>query len=208
MQKTSKDTYQARLSESNNTKHKGAKQAYKHGGKQSKNEQANTKNNHLTKTRSHTKAIEQKSHMAQRRIITKTEQPSLKKGLEALPKKATTYKQAKQTKHGSTQASTQAKDKRNKKHKKQSNNQSTKGLKQAYGHGAGKAGNGQANSSHLLFGCSVAKDVQKLICRWWNLDFQYFDSYDGWLSWFKSIRLGSKTKDVLEDVFYVSWWSL
>nr|GEX82143.1 RNA-directed DNA polymerase, eukaryota [Tanacetum cinerariifolium] len=59
-------------------------------------------------------------------------------------------------------------------------------------------------SSHLVFGCFVAKDVQKLICRWWNLDFQSFDSYDGWLSWFKSIRLGSKTKDVLEGVFYVS----
>nr|GEZ89409.1 RNA-directed DNA polymerase, eukaryota, reverse transcriptase zinc-binding domain protein [Tanacetum cinerariifolium] len=41
-----------------------------------------------------------------------------------------------------------------------------------------------------------------------NLDFQYFDSYDGWLSWFKSIRLGSKAKDVLEGVFYVSCWSL
>nr|GEU90613.1 hypothetical protein [Tanacetum cinerariifolium] len=60
----------------------------------------------------------------------------------------------------------------------------------------------------FFFGCFVAKDVQKLICRWWNLDFQSFDSYDGWLSWFKSIRLGSKTKDVLEGVFYVSWWSL
>nr|GEV15985.1 hypothetical protein [Tanacetum cinerariifolium] len=35
------------------------------------------------------------------------------------------------------------------------------------------------DSSHLFFGCSVAKDVQKLICRWWNLNFQSFDSYDG-----------------------------
>nr|GEV04423.1 RNA-directed DNA polymerase, eukaryota [Tanacetum cinerariifolium] len=61
------------------------------------------------------------------------------------------------------------------------------------------------DSSDLFFGCFMAKDVQKLICRWWNLDFQSFDSYDGWLSWFKSIRLGSKTKDVLEGVFYVSW---
>ncbi|GJT13361.1 hypothetical protein Tco_0860403 [Tanacetum coccineum] len=52
MQKTRKDTYQARLSESNNAKHKGAKQAYKHGDRQSKNEQANTKSNHSTKTRS------------------------------------------------------------------------------------------------------------------------------------------------------------
>nr|GFB67753.1 RNA-directed DNA polymerase, eukaryota [Tanacetum cinerariifolium] len=38
------------------------------------------------------------------------------------------------------------------------------------------------DSSHLFFGCFVAKDVQKLICRWWNLDFQSFDSYDGRLS--------------------------
>ncbi|GJR94426.1 RNA-directed DNA polymerase, eukaryota [Tanacetum coccineum] len=64
------------------------------------------------------------------------------------------------------------------------------------------------DSSHLFFGCSVAKDVLKLICRWWDLDFHDVDSYDGWLSWFKSIRLGSKSKDVLEDAFYVSWWRL
>nr|GEW62829.1 hypothetical protein [Tanacetum cinerariifolium] len=43
-------------------------------------------------------------------------------------------------------------------------------------------------STRWIKGISI-KDVQKLICRWWNLDFQSFDSYDGWLSWFKSIRL-------------------
>ncbi|GKA30100.1 RNA-directed DNA polymerase, eukaryota, partial [Tanacetum coccineum] len=60
------------------------------------------------------------------------------------------------------------------------------------------------DSSHLFFGCSVAKDIQKLICRWWNLDVHPYESYEDWLSWFKSIRLGSKTKEVLEGVFYVS----
>ncbi|GJR20565.1 RNA-directed DNA polymerase, eukaryota [Tanacetum coccineum] len=64
------------------------------------------------------------------------------------------------------------------------------------------------DSSHLFFGCPIAKDVQKLVCRWWNLDVQPYESYDGWLSWFKSIRFGSKTKDVLKGVFYVSWWSI
>ncbi|GJT88240.1 hypothetical protein Tco_1069957 [Tanacetum coccineum] len=54
--KDKKGTYRVRLSESNNAKHKGAKQAYKHGGRQSKNEQANTKSNHSTKTRSHKKS--------------------------------------------------------------------------------------------------------------------------------------------------------
>nr|GEV22641.1 RNA-directed DNA polymerase, eukaryota [Tanacetum cinerariifolium] len=64
------------------------------------------------------------------------------------------------------------------------------------------------DSSHLFFGCSLAKDIQKLICRWWNLEVHHYESYNGWLSWFKSIRLGSKLKDILEGVFYVSWWSI
>nr|GEZ82439.1 RNA-directed DNA polymerase, eukaryota, reverse transcriptase zinc-binding domain protein [Tanacetum cinerariifolium] len=63
-------------------------------------------------------------------------------------------------------------------------------------------------ASHLFFRCSMAKDIQYLVCRWWNLDIHPYDSYDGWLSWFKSIRLGPKLKDVLEGVFYVSWWSI
>ncbi|GJS50252.1 RNA-directed DNA polymerase, eukaryota [Tanacetum coccineum] len=38
------------------------------------------------------------------------------------------------------------------------------------------------DSSHLFFGCPIVKDVQKLVCRWWNLDVQPYESYDGWLS--------------------------
>ncbi|GKB84844.1 RNA-directed DNA polymerase, eukaryota [Tanacetum coccineum] len=38
------------------------------------------------------------------------------------------------------------------------------------------------DSSHLFFGCSVAKDIQKLICRWWNLDVHPYESYEDWLS--------------------------
>nr|GEV40951.1 hypothetical protein [Tanacetum cinerariifolium] len=64
------------------------------------------------------------------------------------------------------------------------------------------------DSSHLFFGCSLAKDIQKLICRWWNLEVHPYESYNGWLSWFKSIRLGTKLKDILEGVFYVFWWSI
>nr|GEV99269.1 putative RNA-directed DNA polymerase, eukaryota, reverse transcriptase zinc-binding domain protein [Tanacetum cinerariifolium] len=64
------------------------------------------------------------------------------------------------------------------------------------------------DSSHLFFGCMLAKQIQGLVCRWWNLKVQNYDSYVGWLSWFKSIRLGSKLKDVLEGVFYISWWSI
>nr|GEZ07400.1 RNA-directed DNA polymerase, eukaryota [Tanacetum cinerariifolium] len=64
------------------------------------------------------------------------------------------------------------------------------------------------DSSHLFFGCSMAKEAFKLVCRWWQVDFHSLNSYDGWLYWFKSIRLGNKSKEVFEGVFYVSWWSI
>nr|GEX87758.1 RNA-directed DNA polymerase, eukaryota [Tanacetum cinerariifolium] len=64
------------------------------------------------------------------------------------------------------------------------------------------------DSSHLFFNCSLARDVMRLVCRWWNLDMFSFSSYAEWLVWFNSIRLVSKLKVILEGVFYVMWWSL
>ncbi|GJR25093.1 RNA-directed DNA polymerase, eukaryota [Tanacetum coccineum] len=64
------------------------------------------------------------------------------------------------------------------------------------------------DSSHLFFRCCLARDVTRLVCRWWDLDFHSFNSYTDWQGWFKQLRLGAKSKEVLEDVFYVSWWSL
>ncbi|GKA33664.1 RNA-directed DNA polymerase, eukaryota [Tanacetum coccineum] len=55
------------------------------------------------------------------------------------------------------------------------------------------------DSSHLFFGCSVAKDIQKLICRWWNLDVHPYESNKDWLSWFKSIRLGFLIIDDMDE---------
>ncbi|GKA66783.1 ribonuclease H-like domain-containing protein [Tanacetum coccineum] len=57
---------------------------------------------------------------------------------------------------------------------------------------------GEEDTSHLFFGCSAAKEVMKLICRWWDLDYQLVESYEEWFAWFKSIRLEAKSKDVLE----------
>ncbi|GJW49001.1 RNA-directed DNA polymerase, eukaryota [Tanacetum coccineum] len=62
--------------------------------------------------------------------------------------------------------------------------------------------------SHLLFSCSMASDVYRLVCRWWNIGCPSIGSYSDWLSWFFSIRLGSKVKRMLEGVFYVTWWCL
>ncbi|GKB47466.1 RNA-directed DNA polymerase, eukaryota [Tanacetum coccineum] len=67
---------------------------------------------------------------------------------------------------------------------------------------------GEEDTSHLFFGCSAAKEVMKLICRWWDLYYQLVESYEEWFAWFKSIRLEAKSKDVLEGVFFVSWWSV
>ncbi|GJW52054.1 RNA-directed DNA polymerase, eukaryota [Tanacetum coccineum] len=64
------------------------------------------------------------------------------------------------------------------------------------------------DTAHLLFSCRLATDVVRLVCRWWNLVWLPLNSYPDWLNWFKSLRLGSKIKEVLEGVFYVTWWHL
>ncbi|GJS34750.1 RNA-directed DNA polymerase, eukaryota [Tanacetum coccineum] len=60
------------------------------------------------------------------------------------------------------------------------------------------------DSSHLFFRCCLARDVTRLVCRWWDLDFHSFNSYTYWQGWFKQLRLGAKSKEVLKGVFYVS----
>ncbi|GJZ61711.1 RNA-directed DNA polymerase, eukaryota [Tanacetum coccineum] len=47
------------------------------------------------------------------------------------------------------------------------------------------------DTSHLLFSCTMATDVTRLVCRWWDLVWSPLGSYSEWLSWFNSIRLGS-----------------
>ncbi|GJV98858.1 RNA-directed DNA polymerase, eukaryota [Tanacetum coccineum] len=61
---------------------------------------------------------------------------------------------------------------------------------------------------HLLFGCNMASDIARSICKWWNLVWSPFVSYSSWLSWFKDIRMHSNPKMVLEGVFYTAWWSI
>ncbi|GJV82432.1 RNA-directed DNA polymerase, eukaryota [Tanacetum coccineum] len=64
------------------------------------------------------------------------------------------------------------------------------------------------DTSRLFFSCVVATNIARLIYRWWNLTWIPVGSYSDWLAWFKTIRLGSKIKGILEGVFYVTWWSL
>nr|GEX82792.1 RNA-directed DNA polymerase, eukaryota [Tanacetum cinerariifolium] len=47
---------------------------------------------------------------------------------------------------------------------------------------------------HLFFSCNMARQVSRLIMRWWDAPCEDFDSYDGWLEWFLRLRLPSKNK--------------
>nr|GEX49530.1 RNA-directed DNA polymerase, eukaryota [Tanacetum cinerariifolium] len=64
------------------------------------------------------------------------------------------------------------------------------------------------DSQHLFFRCDTAKCIFQRICRWWNLQWVDAQSFDDWLSWFKSVRMPGKPKDLLEGVFYTSWWHI
>nr|GEZ89984.1 RNA-directed DNA polymerase, eukaryota [Tanacetum cinerariifolium] len=60
--------------------------------------------------------------------------------------------------------------------------------------------------AHLC--CGLAYEVMRLVCRWWKLVWIPLNSYPDWLSWFKSLRMSSNVKGVLEGVFYTTWWSI
>ncbi|GJV77012.1 RNA-directed DNA polymerase, eukaryota [Tanacetum coccineum] len=60
--------------------------------------------------------------------------------------------------------------------------------------------------SHVLFRCDLASRIFRRICRWWELDSQDLSSFADWDVWFSSIRRPSKSKVLLEGVFFVAWW--
>nr|GEU69427.1 RNA-directed DNA polymerase, eukaryota [Tanacetum cinerariifolium] len=47
-----------------------------------------------------------------------------------------------------------------------------------------------------------------LVRRGIALDSPDLSSFSEWYSWFSSVRLSSKVKDILEGVFYIAWWSV
>ena len=69
-------------------------------------------------------------------------------------------------------------------------------------------GVGVESISHLLFSCSMARDILFKVFRWWSLDATSLHSYEDWLSWLTNIRISKQVKLVLEGVFYVMWWEI
>nr|GEZ36468.1 RNA-directed DNA polymerase, eukaryota [Tanacetum cinerariifolium] len=66
----------------------------------------------------------------------------------------------------------------------------------------------EENIHRVLFGCGLAENIFRRICRWWELDWQVLESFSDWNYWFSLIRLSSKVKALLEGVFCVAWWSI
>ncbi|GJQ94396.1 RNA-directed DNA polymerase, eukaryota [Tanacetum coccineum] len=61
-------------------------------------------------------------------------------------------------------------------------------------------------SSHSFFACSLARNIMRNICYWWELDVVSLNSYSDWIIWLNSIRLNKNKKEILEGICLVSWW--
>nr|GEV20926.1 RNA-directed DNA polymerase, eukaryota [Tanacetum cinerariifolium] len=66
----------------------------------------------------------------------------------------------------------------------------------------------EEDGNHVFFGCGLAANIFRRLCRWWDLEWQDLSSFSEWYSWFSSVRLSSKVKDLLEGVCYIAWWSV
>ncbi|GJY48093.1 RNA-directed DNA polymerase, eukaryota, reverse transcriptase zinc-binding domain protein [Tanacetum coccineum] len=61
------------------------------------------------------------------------------------------------------------------------------------------------STSHLLFSCSLVRQLWIKVFCWWDIDAADFLSYDEWLTWLKNIRMPKGLKDIFEGVYYVMW---
>ncbi|KAL4590001.1 hypothetical protein LXL04_002918 [Taraxacum kok-saghyz] len=61
---------------------------------------------------------------------------------------------------------------------------------------------------HLFFKCSFASEITDKVVRWWGFSTSSFSSLQGWKGWMDGVRLRNKMKEVLECVFFVTWWSI
>nr|GEZ82605.1 RNA-directed DNA polymerase, eukaryota [Tanacetum cinerariifolium] len=57
---------------------------------------------------------------------------------------------------------------------------------------------GAETSSHLLFSCCMARQIVRMITRWWDVPYGEVDSYEDWINWFVNLRLSYKHKQMLE----------
>lgn len=61
---------------------------------------------------------------------------------------------------------------------------------------------------HLMFSCSMSSDLLRKLIIWLGIGCPELAFYDDWLFWFKQLQIHSKTKKILERIFYVLWWKI
>nr|GEV98967.1 nucleotide-binding alpha-beta plait domain-containing protein [Tanacetum cinerariifolium] len=56
------------------------------------------------------------------------------------------------------------------------------------------------STSHIFFGCSMARDLSRKIASWWDICYLEFPSYEEWLVWLLNLRIHSRYKELLAMV--------
>ncbi|GJU70384.1 RNA-directed DNA polymerase, eukaryota, reverse transcriptase zinc-binding domain protein [Tanacetum coccineum] len=62
------------------------------------------------------------------------------------------------------------------------------------------------STNHISFACSLVRNIYRKIASWWDFLYVEFDSYESWPEWFLSLRMSSRLKNIMEGIFYVTWW--
>ncbi|GKA72959.1 phospholipase-like protein [Tanacetum coccineum] len=65
---------------------------------------------------------------------------------------------------------------------------------------------GVESMRHVFFSCSLVRQIVRKVCSWWDIMHIDVNSYVEWVNWMNSLRLKSKSKLMIEGVFYVVWW--
>nr|GEV96972.1 RNA-directed DNA polymerase, eukaryota [Tanacetum cinerariifolium] len=64
---------------------------------------------------------------------------------------------------------------------------------------------GVESARHVFFSCSLVRQIVRKVCSWWDVMYIDVNSYVEWFNLMNSLRLKSKSKLMIECVFYVVW---
>nr|GEV91183.1 RNA-directed DNA polymerase, eukaryota [Tanacetum cinerariifolium] len=65
---------------------------------------------------------------------------------------------------------------------------------------------GVESTEHLIFRCSLIRQLGRKVLKWWNIPSVEVDSYEEWKVWILSLRHVAKMKLLIEGVWFTMWW--